>query len=104
MLQSSAERNGSLNILIAASEAYPFAKTGGLGDVVGAQPAALERLGHQPVVMLPAYSDIRRSRLPIEDTGLEYDVAIGGKEVRGRLLRGTMPGSNVPIYFVKQDD
>jgi starch synthase len=104
MLQTSADRNGSLTVLIAASEAYPFAKTGGLGDVVGALPAALERLGHQPVVMLPAYSDIRRARLPIEDTGLEYSVAMGGKSVRGGLLRGTMPGSNVPIYFIKQDD
>jgi starch synthase len=36
-----------------ASEAVPFAKTGGLADVVGALPRALVQLGHQVDVVLP---------------------------------------------------
>jgi len=93
-----------LNVLIAGSEAFPFAKTGGLGDVLGALPPALERLGHKPVLMIPAYREIRRCGLPIEDTGLRYAVPIGGKTVGGGLLRGVLPGSGVPVYFVKQDE
>ena len=38
-----------------ASEATPWAKTGGLADVVGALPAALERLGHQLTTVMPKY-------------------------------------------------
>jgi starch synthase len=40
------------------SEAAPFAKTGGLGDVLGALPAALVRLGHDVDVMLPRYRGV----------------------------------------------
>jgi starch synthase len=44
-----------MNILMAASEALPFAKTGGLADVMGALPAALVRLGHRVDVVMPRY-------------------------------------------------
>jgi len=41
-----------------ASEAVPFAKTGGLADVVGALPRALVRLGHEVDVVMPRYRGI----------------------------------------------
>ena len=41
-----------------ASEAAPFAKTGGLADVIGALPAALARLGDEVAVVLPRYRGI----------------------------------------------
>jgi starch synthase len=44
-----------MNILMVASEATPFAKTGGLADVLGALPAALQARGEQTAVVLPAY-------------------------------------------------
>ncbi len=42
-------------ILMVSSEAAPFAKTGGLADVVGALPGALRELGHDVAVLLPRY-------------------------------------------------
>ncbi len=45
----------ALNVLMIVSEAVPFSKTGGLGDVGGALPAALARLGHRVTVVLPRY-------------------------------------------------
>jgi starch synthase len=46
-----------MNILMVASEATPFAKTGGLADVVGALPPALVERGEQVAVVLPAYRE-----------------------------------------------
>ena len=40
-----------------ASEAFPYAKTGGLGDVLAALPAALAAMGHQVGVVLPLYRE-----------------------------------------------
>jgi len=51
-------RTPSLNILMVASEAAPWAKTGGLGDVLGALPDALDRLDHRVTVVLPAYRHV----------------------------------------------
>jgi starch synthase len=47
-----------MRILTVASEAVPFAKTGGLADVIGALAAALARLGHDVDVVMPRYRGI----------------------------------------------
>jgi starch synthase len=47
-----------MKILMVASEAAPFAKTGGLADVVGSLPAALKALGHEVAVLLPRYRSV----------------------------------------------
>ena len=41
-----------MNILLATSEAVPFAKTGGLADVCGALPSALASLGEKPALII----------------------------------------------------
>jgi starch synthase len=53
-----------MHIVFAASECVPFAKTGGLADVVGALPRELVKLGHDVTVYLPLYA---RTRPLIED-------------------------------------
>lgn len=49
-----------MKILFAASEAYPFVKTGGLGDVVGSLPVSLKRHDLDIRVILPKYGDIHK--------------------------------------------
>jgi starch synthase len=93
-----------LNIVFACSEVTPFSKTGGLADVCGALPIDLQQAGHSVSVISPAYRQVKASGLPIEPLGVKFDIPIGNKIVRGRLLRSVLPDSSVPIYFVEQDD
>ncbi|HPT28904.1 MAG TPA: glycogen synthase GlgA [Bryobacteraceae bacterium] len=55
-------------ILMVCSEATPFAKTGGLADVVGALPAALTGIGEEVAVVMPRYG-----RIPWDSTESAYD-------------------------------
>jgi starch synthase len=92
-----------VNILLATSEAVPFAKTGGLADVCGALPVELTRLGHQAAVILPAYRQTRYCGQRIEPMGIDFIVPIGSKTVTGHLLRSTMPDGKTPVCLVEQD-
>jgi starch synthase len=55
-----------MKILMVASEAAPFAKTGGLADVTGSLPQALLDMGHQVVLVLPGYRQIDPSQKPVQ--------------------------------------
>lgn len=48
-----------MNILFAASEAVPFAASGGLADVIGSLPYAIRNKGHECRVVIPLYKSIR---------------------------------------------
>ena len=66
------------SVLIIGSEAVPFAKTGGLADVLGALPAALGRLGWRVTVALPRYRGVHDGtlveRFPLSIGGVTLDV------------------------------
>jgi starch synthase len=49
-----------MHIVYAASECVPFAKTGGLADVIGALPREMVRQGHQCTVYLPYYRQVQK--------------------------------------------
>ena len=52
-------RSPAMKVLFVSSEVAPFAKTGGLGDVVGALPKALRRRGIDARVVMPLYAGMR---------------------------------------------
>ncbi len=91
-----------MKILLATSEAVPFAKTGGLADVCGALPSALARLGHQPALIMPAYRQVFQAGARIEPVGEPFEIPVGQRQVGARLLQGKIPGTDVPAYFVEQ--
>ncbi|HUO83855.1 MAG TPA: glycogen/starch synthase [Thermoanaerobaculia bacterium] len=92
-----------MNIVFASAETSPFAKTGGLGEVAGALPKALAKLGEQPQVITPfhraAAQWFDRAGHPIEPLA-EIDVRWAGWATRVHLLRSHLPSSDVPVIFV----
>ena len=70
--------NLPLKIAFIASECTPYAKTGGLADVVGALPKALRSLGHEPIVILPKYAFIDSSRFGLRPFLNPLGVWMGG--------------------------
>ncbi len=91
-----------LRIVMIASEAVPFVKTGGLADVVGALPQALSALGHDVRVVLPKYGAIdtlaHRLRPLIQPLG----VWMGDAE-EWCAVYTTEPQGDVPVYLIESD-
>lgn len=88
-----------LNILFAASEVVPFAKTGGLADVAGALPKSLKELGHNIIVVMPRYYSIDISKLTKLEAPLGVPMGMMG-EFWAAIYTTTLPNSDVPIYFI----
>ncbi len=91
-----------LTVVIAASEAIPFAKTGGLADVAGSLPAALKHLGLKVIVFLPYYREVAEKGFDIQETGLQVPVNMGRRTVKADVLVGEHHG--VPYYFLRRDE
>ena len=71
--------------MLIGSEVVPFAKTGGLADVLGALPSALARLGWDATVVLPRYRGVAVGRLFDE-----FTVTIGGAPTDLRLFESPL--------------
>ena len=78
-----------MKVLMCASEMVPFAKTGGLADVVGALPLALEKLGVEVMVVIPRYKIAASCQLPALSFNNDIEV--------------TKIGKNVQVYLIKND-
>lgn len=91
-----------MNVAIVASECAPFAKTGGLADVVGALPKYLAKLGVDVKVFIPKYDliDEKKFHLRYISEISALNVRVGGIPRTVYLHTSTIPGSDVPVYFI----
>ncbi len=83
---SDARPGERLRIVMVASEVHPFAKTGGLGEVAAALPAALTRLGHDVTVILPRYRGV-----DAPGNGIAHSFQLGATTVAARFIETTAP-------------
>ncbi len=87
-----------MKLLIAASEARPYAKTGGLADVTGALLEEFRRMDIEAYLFLPLYRSVRK-RFDLSDTGKEVSVPVGNRRYSGRIF------SHGPsTFFLECDD
>ena len=90
-----------LRTLHVASECAPFAKTGGLGDVVGALPIAQREIGIDARVVVPLYAGIDWNAL--ERLPQTLVVPMPGRTEYAGIRRGYLSNSDVPVYFVDHE-
>src|SRR5437868_4569965 len=87
-----------MRITFVASECVPYAKTGGLADVVGALPQALASLGHDITVFLPRY---KQTRLPQVKTALRSVTVPFDDHYRFCSVLDGGEREDVQFYFVE---
>ncbi len=86
-----------MKVLHVAAEMYPWVKTGGLADVVGALPEALARRGADVRVLLPGLPAFIEALSEVH-TACDFGAVFGAARVR--LLQGHLHGLAVPAYVV----
>ncbi len=90
-----------MKVAVVAAEMTPYAKAGGLADVIGALPVELEGCGARACVVIPGYKTALTA-LPTEAVGDEYSVMVGADRVRFRVRSGVGAGG-VPIFLIVHD-
>lgn len=90
-----------MNILMLASEAVPYAKTGGLADVAGSLPAEMRRRGHQVIIALPKYSQIDAGRFGLKPALGPMGVWMGDTQEWCQVHAADNDG--VPVYFIESN-
>lgn len=89
-------------ILFISAEVAPYAKTGGLGDIGGSLPIALQAMGHDVRVVMPAYRNIEAGYPGVEVLPWLLDVPLGAGILKAGVFGGTLPNSDVPVYFIAE--
>ena len=93
-----------MKILMVASEAVPFAKTGGLADVAGVLPKFLKKAGHDVRVVIPLYGSIPHDKYDLKPIPGAMGVWMGIiGELWCEVFESVLPNSDVPIYFIRYD-
>lgn len=95
-----------MKILMVSSEAVPWAKTGGLADMVSALSISLAKLGHDVRVVIPRYYSIDRSKLKLLPDAMGVPMG-GGIEEWSAVYETDMPDTGkknpVKVYFIDHE-
>jgi starch synthase len=88
-----------MKVLYAASEVAPIIKLGGLGDVAGSLPKALEKLGIDVDVIVPYFPIAKTPEKTYK--ALEINVPYGGENYTVEIHKTKLPNSNVDVFLLR---
>ena len=93
-----------MKIAILASEGAPYAKSGGLGDVMEALPAALSRIeGNEVLLILPYYKKIKENpKYEVEFLG-DFEVGVGWRQQYAGIMELKNRADNVTVWFIDSE-
>ncbi len=92
-----------MKILFASSEIYPLVKTGGLADVSAGLPAALQTLGQEVMLIMPAYADALTVVTATEEVAT-MQINGCGQQRTVRILRGEIERIGCSLLLIAIDD
>ncbi|MFH1745068.1 MAG: glycogen/starch synthase [bacterium] len=95
------KKKNKLKILMLSAEVAPFAKVGGLADVVGSLPSALEKVDCDARVIVPLYGVVDRKKYNLKKIYSNAVVVSDKKKAVFNLWQSFFPGTNTPIYFIE---
>jgi starch synthase len=92
-------------VVMVAAECVPFAKAGGLGDVIGALPVELAKLGVDVTVLLPRYRSVDLQKFAFQSYPRRADtrVPLGWELLPYDVHTGVIPGSSVKVFLIGND-
>jgi len=91
-----------MRIMQASGECFPYSKTGGLADMVGALSKALANADIDVQVVTPLYRGIAERYPDMEEMDWVLEIQMGDRMVSGKLRR-LQPTPRLSIYFVEQE-
>ena len=93
-----------MRIAVCASEGAPYAKSGGLGDVMEALPAALSRIeGNEVALFLPYYNKIKTNAAYETEKVAEFRVSLGWRQQYCAVMKLTNRADKVQVYFLDNE-
>ena len=93
-----------MRIAVCASEGAPYAKSGGLGDVMEALPAALQRIeGNEVALFLPYYNKIKENPKYIVENVAQFRVGLGWRMQYCGLMKLMNRNDGVQVYFIDNE-
>ncbi len=93
-----------MKIVFAASEAAPFIKTGGLGDVAQALPEALSKIkGNEIIMFLPYYSKIKNNPMIETEFVTEFSVDLSWRKQHVGIFKYKSRKKKLKVYFIDNE-
>ncbi len=90
-----------MNIILIATECFPFAKATSLGDLVSVLAKDLEKEGHNVKIFIPRYGFIDPSVSYIERIPLEFKVNLNDLNISSSTFKGILPNSLTSVFFIE---